>query len=1056
MKFNKTNKEIVAIVCIFLVCTLMFAVPSTPASAVPNQMEVVCKEKGLWGIFGGDPAVEITSGDAGTIKPEDLALAEWCDYSYRKQNVKFVTVESQKQYHPDRYNDGKDWTACFGQNNWLVDGFKNPKDDPDDPEFQMKLNPRNSWLLSFQCLCIVGIRDRLDLLRGILSAIMACLISVRTATFADSTLCKELFTTYVCDLIWEIIQWITRGCIGWGENTEGAESNGLVEVFSTTIGAASDAVTSIGDDVASDYGNALASGIFGTSGDNLARAICLWFFGFDFPLTFDTILDATYGQPGQTLVTCDLVKSREYLYSIPGSKKNTIEYNVGCLIRAGCPIADARIELACATQLDEQIHEGVDCSGPDPMGVGDGNKCDCYNVASNVVIPHAVYETLGRIDNRQVNQPSPGPKLLSMPYRYDHAVLKLRLDKSGRQVGGGASGTLGVSKAYSPEDCFPSGHEDGEWWFPLKDKTKVPLGGCSVSPSTGEFFCSTLSDLGLNGSAYIDKVRINEFNVGAGGYGPRLYDGQSLTFAPNIFKDTDDDLCLLVELYDQNGQPIQLDIGGTRSTRAAISVKGQGTHEYPTMLVRSVGSGRTTTQPVPNFRTGVNVIFGSPSAVMPPTSAPADQKQIAIEFIDGGATPSGSMKFFDPYIKPTDTIVIGTARRLVGTQCNNLETDYCRKLPGSQGLRIKHPSSNFEFTIRSVSLTESTTSGTNPVSAVEGTITAPDAATAANTQVVKWDIKYRLLRMLPGKIDCRTGFDDSPTGVVYSTSGQPQMFLTSIYIAPNNVAGTDSNTANLVSCEPNKPAVTKCLCGTVGTCEAGSYCSLGESMYCSDTPQCPSFNVGARTIVNPLENSLQDCVCGDQDGTCTQDKCYPAPNAPPTCNSIPACRSGEDITGEGDGIDPVCDCKLDGVPNVDDFGSHAAESDNKKIKKLVCCGNGYVHENSCPGQVPDCGGMFSGTGGCIEPAMIERFGCTSGTDNMAIGTSCGSPTSMCCKKVCDCGVNEKCDVSGNKCICGDPSSGGKASSDKTVAACLLEPTTYCGTPTSPGCTLPPP
>jgi hypothetical protein len=1038
MRFN--SRKLIAVFCVFLVFTLTFAVPSLPASAATEDlMEKNCEGKGLWGIFGGDPKVRFDgTGKGKTVNKDDLGLAEWCDYSYRKNDVGFVTADGQSRYHPDRYMEGKDWTACFGQNNWLVDGFKNPKDDPNDGDFQLKLNPRNSWLLSFQCLCLTGIRDRLDLLRGILSAIMACLISVRTSTFADSTLCKELFTTYVCDLIWEIIQWITRGCIGWGENPVGAESNGLVEVFSTTIGAASDAVTSIGDDVASDYGNALASGIFGASGDNLARAICLWFFGFDFPLTFDTILDATYGQPGQTLVTCDLVKSREYLYSIPGTKKNTMEYNVGCLIRAGCPIADARIELACASMTDEQTHEGVDCSGPDPMGVGDGNKCDCYSVASNIVIPRAVYGTLGRIDNRQVNQPSPGPKLINMPYRYDHAVLKLRLDKSGRQAGG-ASGTLGVAKAYSAEDCFPRGHEDGEWWFPLKDKTKVPLGGCSISPTTGEFFCSTLSDLGLNGSAYIDKVRINQHYLGAGTPGPRIYDGDSLTFAPSIFKDTEDDLCLLVELYDHNGQPVPMDVGASRSSQVAISVKGQGSHEYPVTLVRSVGSGRTTSNPVPNFMNGVVVSFGSPAAIFPPKHAQASDKELAISFIDADqATPDGIIHFTHSSIKPADKIrIAGGGEKIIKGGCDNLLTDHCQLLNNDQGLRIKHPTSDLQFTVRSVSLTPLTGNTAQKVKQVDGKFSSPDTTTNTG-HVDNWKIRYKLLRLLPGQIDCRSGFDDSPNGVVYSTSGQPQMFETPIFIAPAPAAGVGgSGDALLPQCDSTGTELIqqKCLCGNKQSCDANTYCVPQLNTLCSLLPKCPNFNPGSLTFLSTLGPN-QRCLCGVNE--CLSYKfCYSKDALPASCgDNVPVCQSGDKIVDETT-LATKCDCNLDGDLDNEDFGyalgATILVTDNNKIKKLVCCGAKVVKEDSCPGQPRPC----SAEGGeCILPTDQSRYGCTLTIDQVA-NTNCVTTNEpICCKKKCAgaCGEKEICDAATSKCKCGDLNNGALA---PNTAACTL-------------------
>ena len=107
------------------------------------------------------------------------------------------------KYNPNRYIEGRDYPACFGQNNYLYEGFSSPSEG--EVGKLVTIDSRQQFESAFFCANIAGIQNRLVMLNNMQSALASCLIDVRQTGTSDAAACKEFFTRYVCSSIWQTI-----------------------------------------------------------------------------------------------------------------------------------------------------------------------------------------------------------------------------------------------------------------------------------------------------------------------------------------------------------------------------------------------------------------------------------------------------------------------------------------------------------------------------------------------------------------------------------------------------------------------------------------------------------------------------------------------------------------------------------------------------------------------------------------------------------------------------------------------------------------------------------
>lgn len=450
------------------------------------------------------------------------------------------TTNLHNSYNKDRYISGRDYPACFGQDYILDKITKRP---------ELILNPAKDFVATFQCLHVAGIHNRLQVLKNMMTALSSCLITIRTTGTADAGVCKELFTQYVCALIWKVIQLFrTDGCVPIGglvKYDSGGEGT-LATISSYTRGAIDSVWGSVADsqsEITSEYGNAKLNNLLGEGEQAVARKICLAAFGYDWEINLNDVMDAAYASPYATLVQA-MSGTREYLTIDPSTSKAQYEYRASWLINPGCDLRNYKVELSCVSSDEANKYPGINCeSVKDPSGI----NCACLSLSEEK--RHPFYTSNTKDLSQGILEDIDYHDLVTDYYRYDHLKFTLNLDQ----------GIKGSIKG----DCFPDGHEDGVFYFPLRDKTMVDvLANCQIS--NGQFICSppgffwtTKANAYFSGEPRYNNKEYSKIST------PVLYKGESLTIQPTVQNLGNYPVCIAIDIDKGNYEERQTYFIGT-------------------------------------------------------------------------------------------------------------------------------------------------------------------------------------------------------------------------------------------------------------------------------------------------------------------------------------------------------------------------------------------------------------------------------------------------------------------------------------------------------------
>jgi len=501
------------------------------------------------------PSEYYQTNDYGIETDKDTKYPVW---SYRYGNIGFKTgpkksdgsppedsKRTHTKYHPDRYIKERDWSGCFGMNH-LLDLKGGSK---------LKLDPFKDHIATFQCFCISGIYNRLQLISNMLAALQNCLITVRTTGTADAGVCEELFSQYVCSLIWYIISYLQTGCLPWGgKGIDLSAQNGTVtNAVRGGVGALFGGIAESAAGLASDYGNAQLNNLIGVGEGAIVRKVCMAAFGFDWDFDIEDILDAAYATPYATFVQA-VAPTREYLTYDPTNGQSKYEYRASWLINPGCDIENYNVYLSCVSRNEMDRYPGINCDGVnDPEGI----NCDCINLDGEQT--RLFYD--GRGLSQSVLEDTNKHDIITSLNRYDHLKFVLR---AGHDV-----------PADIREKCFPEGHEDGVFYFPIRDRTARDILACYVDITTGVFTCLPgLPFFETKGTGYFVDLKLN--GQDADGF-DEIGLHEKLTLSPTIWRAEGPDLCLYTEWMQEGG----------RKNEFLSPVEMAGTQEYPPIIIDS-------------------------------------------------------------------------------------------------------------------------------------------------------------------------------------------------------------------------------------------------------------------------------------------------------------------------------------------------------------------------------------------------------------------------------------------------------------------------------------
>lgn len=475
---------------------------------------------------------------------EDQRLADmkW-SYRYFKEKFEAKSIDNKaihNQYNKDRYIEGRDLPACFGQNNWLR-GDK-----------ALFVDPFKQHEASVQCVHLAGVSQRLKFLQNLMGSMSTCLKKVRISGGGDAGACKELFTQYLCNSIWQIVNFATNGCNPTEfPETEKQNTNVLTYVKQGFKGV-SESLSDLQSTITQEYGNAKLNELLGTGESSVARKICLAAFGYDWEINAKNLVDVAYATPFSTLVQ-PITKSREFLTVDPLSYRPKYEYRASWIINPGCDFERYDVYLSCIgrKQLDQYPNQ-INCGAVGAPSIGTVTSlgvstskgysdCDCLNLPDEKVQPFFG----GRL-KQNVLEDREHHDDFEYDVRYDHLKFVLKTD---RRI-----------PPNTKANCFPSGYEDGVFYFPLHDKTIRDIADCRVDPLSGSFTCGASSvfttkkgfasfvDLFINGVNTLERDRL-VFNV-----------GDSLVIDTNIRK-VGADKCLSATI-DNHEEVMGIDVDG--------------------------------------------------------------------------------------------------------------------------------------------------------------------------------------------------------------------------------------------------------------------------------------------------------------------------------------------------------------------------------------------------------------------------------------------------------------------------------------------------------------
>lgn len=515
-------------------------------------------------------AFESNEEDGILDEPKDM---EW---SYRYWKEGYITLSKEptesgrniqhNQYNPNRYIEGRDYPACFGQNNYLYEGFSGPSEG--EVGKLVTIDSRQQFESAFFCANIAGIQNRLVMLNNMQSALASCLIDIRETGTSDAAACKEFFTRYVCSSIWQAVNFaqnlFSDSCSLSPLAVSVEDEDDYTAIVSAGFRSATQSITDAQSELASEYGNAELNNLLGTGAGEIARKVCLAAFGYDWDLSLQNIIDAAYSQSFETLVQ-KTTGTREYLTIDPTNGQARYDYRSSWIINPGCELDSYKVELACISRnelnsegafIDPLSSIGVPTRGIrcDAVGSPDGNNCDCLNLDKEQT--RQFFTSKGKLLQNKFVQDAKD-EIVSSLYRYDHLKFTLRPSIK-------LKGNLRAT-------CFPPGHEDGVFYFPLTDKTARDVAACKLEPVSGVFQCTGALDFwSKKGLGNIVDITINGERAKDNSF--TIFRGEPLILTPTIFKTpSSPNKCLVMQLEKQG-------IGITNPKVETINV--DGTYQY--------------------------------------------------------------------------------------------------------------------------------------------------------------------------------------------------------------------------------------------------------------------------------------------------------------------------------------------------------------------------------------------------------------------------------------------------------------------------------------------
>lgn len=230
-----------------------------------------------------------------------------------------------------------------------------------DQEYIIK--PTSGIINSIRCICFPSLIAYLKQWRAISVAIKNCIDMIRLTGDGSEGQCRSLLSTYVCDLLWEVVSCFVNKWSSPGGKRLGADA-GIGSIIGILTGAGSD----LANEVKGRYGEtATFNAMFNEK--EVVHGLCLLAFGLEWNVDVSAMVQQSVESiPVETTVLGPTPCQSRFIAWNPITNPRgltTWEYHFGVMAAAGADLT-ARVKLKCS--------EGFECSETDGFT---GGECDC-------------------------------------------------------------------------------------------------------------------------------------------------------------------------------------------------------------------------------------------------------------------------------------------------------------------------------------------------------------------------------------------------------------------------------------------------------------------------------------------------------------------------------------------------------------------------------------------------------------------------------------------------------------------------------------------------------
>jgi hypothetical protein len=236
-----------------------------------------------------------------------------------------------------------------------------------DPPGDYIVDPTSGLIRSAQCACVPAMTGYLTLWKGILQSVRKCFQSVLITKKAQTGLCKSVLTTYVCDLVYDVIRCISKKYSA-GSGASIQAQTGLGGFFSA-MSAGSQKIT---NSISNRYGQtSMYNSMF--SQKKLIHAVCIGAFTGDWDIDVQQFMQGGFAIPIKSEGWVP-TSTRRFITADPNNDGlATYMYHVGAGLVAGSPV-DWNLELVCSNSHDCDNEGSPDSSCDCALGTRPGEE----------------------------------------------------------------------------------------------------------------------------------------------------------------------------------------------------------------------------------------------------------------------------------------------------------------------------------------------------------------------------------------------------------------------------------------------------------------------------------------------------------------------------------------------------------------------------------------------------------------------------------------------------------------------------------------------------------